>query len=120
MKVKALELGYDNVTLRQPGDEFEMPDDVFEPRPRLDAVGAVVPGAFYEPPHWFEPVDTKLKAKVEEERKAIRKRNVAAVAAVDPAKQAAAYLASLEELRAEVEALKKAQALAEKALAEKK
>jgi hypothetical protein len=30
MKVIATELGYDNVTLRNPGDQFDMPDDVFE------------------------------------------------------------------------------------------
>lgn len=106
MRVIALELGYDNVALREAGTEFEMPDDVFERRPRLDASGAPIPNAFYDPPHWFEPVDPKVKAKVEEERKAIRKLAVH-VPAVDPAKQAASYEASLKALQAEIDALKK-------------
>jgi ferritin-like protein len=107
MRVIALELGYDNVALREVGTEFEMPDDVFDRRPRLDASGAVIPNAFYDPPSWFEPVDPKLKAKVDEERKAIRKLAVH-VPAVDPAKQHAAYEASIKALRDEIEALKKA------------
>lgn len=37
MRVRAIETGYDNVAIRQPGEEFDMPD------------GASAP--------WFEPVE---------------------------------------------------------------
>lgn len=70
MKVIALELGYDNVQLRQPGDEFELPDDV---------VFATAGRA------WFEPVDEADKAKFAK----ASKKAAAAVPAIDPAKQAA-------------------------------
>lgn len=106
MRVIALELGYDNVALRNPGDEFDMPDDVFKRRPRVDATGRPIAGAFYEPPHWFEPVDALAKAKVAADRKEIAEIN-ASVAAVDPAQQFADYQASLKALADEVEALKK-------------
>jgi hypothetical protein len=79
MKVKALELGYDNVTLRHPDEEFEMPDDVF------DAGGK----------HFFEPADPALKAKYAVTQKAAAK---PAVAAVDPAKQSADKQAADEKL----------------------
>jgi hypothetical protein len=108
MKVIALELGYDNVALRNPGDTFDMPDDVFDRRPRLDAVGVAIPNAFYEPPSWFEPVDPKVKAKVEEDRLAVRKL-AAGVPAINPAKQFADYEASIKALQEELDALKKAQ-----------
>jgi hypothetical protein len=106
MRVIALELGYDNVALRNPGDEFEMPDDVFKRRPRVDANGKAIAGAFYEPPSWFEPVDPKMKAKVEADREEILEIN-ASVPAVDPAKQLAEYQAALQALASEVEDLKK-------------
>lgn len=70
--VIAIAQGFDGVALREPGDVFEMPDDVFEPRPRLNADGEPT-GRFYEPPSWFEPVDKSLKEKVEQDRKAARK-----------------------------------------------
>jgi hypothetical protein len=82
MKVIALELGYDNVTLRNKGDEFEMPDDVFEHGAR----------------HWFEPADPATKEKLASAHKAARKPEVAAV---DPAKQAADKNAADEKLAKE-------------------
>lgn len=97
MKVIALELGFDNVALRQPGDEFELPEEL------------VLQGG----PSWFEPVAAADKAKFEAARKAYRKPEVAAI---DPAKQAAEHEASVkalakanadnEALKAEIAALK--------------
>lgn len=97
MKVVALELGFDNVALRQPGDEFELPEEL------------VLQGG----PAWFEPVDAADKAKFEAARKAYRKPQVHAV---NPGKQAAEHEASVKELakaqaendalRAELAALK--------------
>lgn len=109
MKVIAIDLGFDNVALRNPGDVFDMPDDVFELRGRKTPEGVIVEGQFYEPPAWFVPVDEDVKAKVEADRKAIRKMNESAtpvVAAVNVAKQLADYEKSLRDLIAEVAALK--------------
>lgn len=91
MKVIALELGYDNVQLRNPGDVFDVTDEV----------------ALHGGPAWFEPVEEADKVKVAAARKAYRKPDVAAV---DPAKQAAEHAASVKALaKAEEEnaALKK-------------
>lgn len=96
MKVVATERGYDNVTLREAGETFEMPDEVFDRRPLLGADGAAIPGQFYEPPSWFEPVDAALKAKVEAERKATRKAR--GLPAIDPARQQADQQAALRKL----------------------
>lgn len=41
-RVRALELGYDNITLREPGDEFDMPDDAKAPW-FVDASSDVMP-----------------------------------------------------------------------------
>lgn len=90
MKVVALEIGFDNVALRQPGDQFDLPDEF------------VLRGG----PAWFEPVEAADKEKFEAARKAYRKPDIAAV---DPAKQAADYQASIKALQEEIEALKKAQ-----------
>jgi hypothetical protein len=79
MKVIALELGFDNVSLRIPDEEFEMPESVFEGGGK----------------HFFEPVDPADKKRVEAARKAERKPEVAAV---DPAKQAAAHEAAMKAL----------------------
>lgn len=106
MKVIALELGFDNVALRHPGDEFDMPDDSFDRRQRKDADGKVIEGLFYEHPPWFEPADPELKKKVDADRKAIVKAN-AAVPAINPGKQAADYEAQLKTLLAQNEALAK-------------
>jgi hypothetical protein len=100
MKVIALETGFDNVQLRNPGDVFDLPDEV------------VLHGG----PVWFEPVAAADKEKFEAAKKAYVKPQVAAV---DPAKQAAAHEASLKALNEqhattlkglqdEIEALKKA------------
>ena len=101
MKVIALELGFDNVQLRNPGDTFDLPDEV----------------ALHGGPAWFKPVEAADKVKFEAARKSYRKPEVAAI---DPAKQAAEHEASikalnerhaatLKELQDEIEALKKAQ-----------
>lgn len=107
MRVIALEAGYDNITIRNPGEEFEMPEEVFARRPRLNAIGEEIPGAYYEPPHWFEPVDAAEKAKVDAERKAVRKLNLA-VPAIDPGKQLADLQAANKLLVEELEAARKA------------
>jgi hypothetical protein len=100
MKVIATELGFDSVTLRHPGDEFEMPDNVFDDGRKT----------------WFEPADPKVKAEVEARRKAPK---APEVPAIDPAKQAAEHEASIRSLNEkhaatvaamqdEIDALKKA------------
>lgn len=43
MRVRAIDTGYDNVLVREPGDEFDMPADAFGP--------------------WFEPIDPDDKAR---------------------------------------------------------
>lgn len=91
MKVIALELGYDNVTLRNPGDQFEVPEEVFKEGTKF----------------WFEPVDEADKAKVAKLRKEAK---APEVPAIDPAKQAAAHDASIKALNekhaSEVKALR--------------
>lgn len=56
MKVVATKQGFDNLVVRNPGDVFDMPDNAFEKRPKLDATGKPIPDQFYDPPDWFEPV----------------------------------------------------------------
>ena len=60
MRVRAIERGYDNICVREPGDIFDMPDHMFtEKRPVLDGGGIAIPGKFYSPNPWFEPVDDR-------------------------------------------------------------
>lgn len=82
MRVVAIERGFDNLVVREVGDVFDMPDDVFELRPKRDEKGQPIPGQFYDAPSWFEPADEKVKAKLVREREAVH-----GVKAVDPAKQ---------------------------------
>jgi len=93
MKVIAVETGYDGHSVRNPGDTFEMPDDVFDQRPKLNEDGVPIKDQFYEPPAWFEPVDASAREKVEADRKAIRKQGriplKGSVPAIDPARQQA-------------------------------
>jgi hypothetical protein len=55
MRVIATATGYDGVCLREPGDEFDMPNGSCDPVPVRDANGRVVQGKF-EPETWFKPV----------------------------------------------------------------
>lgn len=96
MKVIAIERGYDNVTLREAGETFDMPDEVFERRPVLNPDGVAIPGQFHEPPSWFEPVDATVKSKVEAERKATRKAR--GLSAIDPGRQQADQQAALRKM----------------------
>lgn len=100
MRVIAIETGFDGVAVRNTGDEFDMPDDVFERRPRLNEKGEPIAGQFYEPPSWFEPVDRSAREKVDADRKAIRKTN--RVPAIDPLRQQAEATAE-GRLRAQAE-----------------
>lgn len=77
MKVIALETGFDGITLRHPGDEFELPEELVE-RPGQK---------------WFEPADPAAKARLAAAAKPAGRPDVAAV---DPAKQAADKQASDE------------------------
>jgi hypothetical protein len=52
MQVIAIAKGYDGVTVRNPGEEFTMPDTVFDKRPKLDEKGKST-GINYEDPSWF-------------------------------------------------------------------
>lgn len=67
MQVIAIAKGYDGVTVREPGEEFTMPDEVFEKRPKLFPAGHVnegkPTGQFYDPPSWFrKKTDAREKA----------------------------------------------------------
>lgn len=77
MKVIALETGFDGITIRHPGDEFELPNEVVERQGRK----------------WFEPADPAVKANLAAAAAAADKPEVVAV---DPAKQAADKQASDE------------------------
>lgn len=112
MKVIALETGYDGQSVRNPGDTFDMPDEVFDRRPRTDEDGEPIANRFYEPPGWFEPVDATLKAKVEADRKEILRlgrTSKRVVPAVNPAAQLAASQAEVARLSKELEASKAAE-----------
>lgn len=88
MKVIAIEQGYDNVMIREKGEVFDMPDDVFDRRPLLDKDGKPIPNMFHEPPSWFVPVNASKRESVEKDRKEIRKaRRLPAVSAVNPQRQ---------------------------------
>ena len=65
MRVVATSIGYDGVCLREPGDEFDMPNGSCDPVPQKDAAGKAIPGQF-EPATWFKPVKA---AKGEQEAK---------------------------------------------------
>jgi hypothetical protein len=54
VRVKATARGFDGICVREPGDEFDMPETVFAPRPKRDDKGKVVPDEFYDAPSWFE------------------------------------------------------------------
>lgn len=60
MQVRALEKGFDNLCVREPGDLFEMPDDALSDNrtPEQKDADAKV-GRKWEPPHWFEAVDAE-------------------------------------------------------------
>jgi hypothetical protein len=88
VKVIATEDGFDNIAVRHVGEEFDMPDDVFDPRPKLDDHGRSIAGLFYDPPSWFEPVDAALKAKL---AKPLARRTLS----VNPKTQEADHQASL-------------------------
>lgn len=119
IKVIALETGYDGLSVRNPGDVFDMPDDVFDKRPKLKEDGEPIKDQFYEPPHWFEPVDKALKEHVEADRKAIQKQGriplrgtaQAQVPAIDPARQQADATAE-GRMRAAAEAAVRAELVA--------
>lgn len=63
MRVRAKELGFDNVALRQPGEEFDLPDRVYVLDPKSgkrekDADGKDRMVDFVIPSNaWFELVD---------------------------------------------------------------
>jgi hypothetical protein len=85
--VVAIAQGFDNLCVRNVGDTFEMPADVFEPRPVLDANRKPIAGQFHELPNWFEPLDEKLKTKVRKQRDD----QLTTSLSVDPAQQEAAH-----------------------------
>jgi len=60
MRVVATARGYDNVTIREVGDEFDMPDGACDPVPLRDEHGKAIPGKF-EPAPWFKPVPKRDK-----------------------------------------------------------
>ena len=105
MKVIAIQTGFDNLTIREPGGEpFEMPDDSFEPRPKLDAEGRET-GRFYDLPEWFEPYDQNERDRVDQVRKRIAKDNRKPfVSAVNPQAQQAEQETERKRLAAEQEA----------------
>jgi len=107
IRVIATAQGYDGTSIQEVGNEFDMPDDVFDRRQKLNADGEPIANQFYEPPSWFEPVDKSLKAKVEADRKAARKSG--RVPAINPAQQEASAQAESRRLADEqAAAIKKA------------
>jgi hypothetical protein len=57
MRVIATAPGYDNLTVRQPGEEFDMPDSVLAKREIKNSEGKVI--GVYDPPSWFKKVESK-------------------------------------------------------------
>jgi hypothetical protein len=57
MRVIATAPGYDNIKLREIGEEFDMPDNVFDKRPKLK--DGKPSGEFYPAPSWFKKVEAK-------------------------------------------------------------
>lgn len=105
MKVIAVQTGFDNLTLREPGGEpFEMPDDSFEPREKLDDQGRPT-GRYYDLPEWFVPYDQNERDRVEQTRKRLAKDNRKPfVSAVNPQTQQAEAETERKRLAAEQEA----------------
>jgi hypothetical protein len=104
IRVIAIAQGFDNVALREIGDEFDMPDHVFERRPKLDEKGQPIPGQFHEPPSWFEPIDRSERERVEKERAEVRKVN--RVPAIDLIRQQAEATADARRLAQAQEAVR--------------
>lgn len=63
MRVIATTQGYDNIAVREPGEEFDMPDTTYDAVPVLDDKGR--PTGKTEPPNhpWFKKVSGKETAK---------------------------------------------------------
>lgn len=72
--VIATEQGYDGLVVRQPGEEFYMPETMFAKTERLGA-DKKHDGTYYDPPSWF-------KRKSSEREKAVRLREQARSAAI--------------------------------------
>lgn len=93
MKVIAIERGFDNLTIREPGgDPFDMPDNSFEARPVIDPVTGRETGRFHELPAWFVPFDEDQRKDVEKEKERIARANTGVsrgVPAIDPRVQQA-------------------------------
>lgn len=64
MRVVATARGFDGITLRDEGQEFDVPDNVFDKRPMRDKDGKPT-GEFYPAPSWFKRVERKPAAKEE-------------------------------------------------------
>lgn len=63
VRVVATARGFDGVTLREPGDEFDVDESMFAERFRTVGPGGVKldPPEKYDPPSWFEKVVPKAK-----------------------------------------------------------
>lgn len=64
MRVIATGKGHCGKQLREPGDEFDVPDSVFAKRERKNSEGKVI--GVYDPPSWFKKVEQK-KAEAEKD-----------------------------------------------------
>lgn len=61
VRVVATAKGHDGINVREPGDEFDVPETVFEPRPKRDEKMKVIEGEFYPEPSWFKKVSKPAK-----------------------------------------------------------
>jgi hypothetical protein len=60
MRVRAIERGFDNLIVREPGDEFDMPDDSFTDKRTAEQKDKKnTEYRSWEAPTWFEPVLSK-------------------------------------------------------------
>jgi hypothetical protein len=55
VRVVATAVGHDGVAVRQPGEEFDVPESLFDKRAKKDDKGKDT-DVHYEPPSWFERV----------------------------------------------------------------
>lgn len=61
VRVVATAVGHDGVAVRQPGEEFDVPESMFDKRAKKDGKGKDT-DVFYEPPSWFERVEKPAKS----------------------------------------------------------
>lgn len=65
IRVVATGRGYDGITVREPGDEFDVPAALFDKVPQRDEKNKVIEGEFKPAPSWIKPKEAgKPQAKL--------------------------------------------------------